>query len=216
MLIRRHSWIFCRLMQVWLFFNQSRFYGFVQIPECWPRLWDLPSAKCMEMSPCRYACCATMKLCDGQCCARCGVHSVSGKTCCLSNGDDQCELVGPQPHAFDWSFVVVATGLVLLVVSLSCLFLRRSRSVREPFLDPPQPSVSRPDFASNSPRDQVVGGTYNYIHTPTGAGCGTYDYIHTGQVRTLPVAKTDDVAFLSRLPTQATGVPSVQSATAQV
>ena len=163
MLIRRHSWIFCRLMQVWLFFNQSRFYGFVQIPECWPRLWDLPSAKCMEMSPCRYACCATMKLCDGQCCARCGVHSVSGKTCCLSNGDDQCELVGPQPHAFDWSFVVVATGLVLLVVSLSCLFLRRSRSVREPFLDPPQPSVSRPDFASNSPRDQVVAPTTTSI-----------------------------------------------------
>lgn len=149
------------------FQNQSRFYGFVQIPECWPRLWDLPGAKCMEMSPCRYTCCATMKLCDGQCCSICGVHSGSKKTCCLREGDDQCELVGPQPRAFEGSFVV-AIGLVLLVLGLSCLFLCRSRSVREPLLDPPQPAVSLLDLASNGPRGQVVAPTSTTTSIPGG------------------------------------------------
>ena len=164
--IRRHSWIFGRRMQVWLFSNQSRFYGFVQIPECRPRLWDLPGAKCMEMSPCRYACCATMKLCDGQCCSRCGVHSVSGKTCCLDDGYDQCELPGPQPHSREGSLVVVAIGLglvLLVLLVLSRLFLRRFHSVRQPLINPPQPAVSRPDFASNSPREQVVAPTTTSI-----------------------------------------------------
>ena len=168
MLIQMHSWIFGRLLHVWLFWNQSiyiyRFYGLVQIPECWPRLWDVPGAKCMEISPCRYTCCATMKLCDGQCCSRCGVHSVSKKTCCLGDGDDHCELVGPQPHAHQGTVVVVAIGLglvllVLLVLSLSCLFLRRFHSVREPLLNPPQPAVSLLDLASNGPRGQVVAPT---------------------------------------------------------
>ena len=118
----------------------------------------------MEISPCRYTCCATMKLCDGQCCSRCGVHSVSKKTCCLGDGDDHCELVGPHPHAHQGTVVVVAIGLglvllVLLVLSLSCLFLRRFHSVREPLLNPPQPAVSLLDLASNGPRGQVVAPT---------------------------------------------------------
>ena len=175
MLIQMHSWIFGRLLHVWLFWNQSiyiyRFYGFVQIPECWPRLWDVPGAKCMEISPCRYVCCATMKLCDGQCCSRCGVHSVSKKTCCLGDGDDHCELVGPQPHAHQGTVVVVAIGLglvllVLLVLSLSCLFLRRFHSVREPLLNPPQPAVSLLDLASNGPRGQVVAPTSTTTSIP--------------------------------------------------
>lgn len=122
----------------------------------------------MEMSPCRYTCCATMKLCDGQCCSICGVHSGSKKTCCLREGDDQCELVGPQPRAFEGSFVV-AIGLVLLVLlvlGLSCLFLCRSRSVREPLLDPPQPAVSLLDLASNGPRGQVVAPTSTTTSIP--------------------------------------------------
>ena len=177
MLIQMHSLIFGRLLHVWLFWNQSvyiyRFYGFVQIPECWPRLWDVPGAKCMEISPCRYACCATMKLCDGQCCSRCGVHSVSKKTCCLESGDDHCELVGPQPHAHQGTVVVVAIGLglvllVLLVLSLSCLFLRRFHSVRESLLNPPQPAVSLLDLASNSPRGQVVAPTSTTTSIPGG------------------------------------------------
>ena len=141
----------------------------------------------MEISPCRYTCCATMKLCDGQCCSICGVHSGSKKTCCLREGDDQCEPVGPQPPAFEGSFVV-AIGLVLLVLlvlSLSCLFLCRSRSVREPLLDPPQPAVSLLDLASNGPRGQVVAPTSTTTSIPGGqvvAPTSTTTSIPGGQV----------------------------------
>ena len=86
-----------------------------------PRLWANPGAKCVEKSPCSFACCAEGRYCEGQCCQdACGVDS-KGKPCCKNSAEGQCS-IGPHRPSQNLWIVAVLFGVPVFAVVLYALY----------------------------------------------------------------------------------------------